>query len=601
MPAQGDTQTRIIVQIPEMGSENQTLQQRLGGRWAISLPAFGIVLVGMSLSVLAGESGATASAGNLIRWLSAAWIAVLAAGCVLFIAHRSRLFRDRSEKPVKIVWVVVLSVITITVLSLVLSFSIRFFELSTSIEPLQRLLYNLVIGVPLSLGIVLLLEHRAQLRKIRHRLIEKEVARELGQMQQGMLILEMRREFNNDVNVEIAKSYPALEERIDAVVKSPNPHTVDEMAQAMLALVDDSVRPLSARLWKASSFAIPSQPWWQTAQAMLRTAIFYPVVLAVIHVVGTFQITANAFGARNGVLMTAFGVGWIVIMGYGSNLLMRKFANLHVAMFLVGLVLLESGTVIVAVWRESLVAGSGSLGWIVINVLAGALMIVLTSGLGSWQRVNAQVQAQCEKDLDEEFVRLIAQSRLTADLARETSRALHGSLQTRLVACAMTSEQAIASNDLALLDAALREARSLLMSPFHDETPTGSVRSEIRRKLSLWEELCVFEVFIDEQVDDDSGTAETASHSAIVGRIVEEGVSNAIRHGDATHIIIRVERTIDGALLIEIEDDGTGPSGGAPGVGSALLDQAAGGEWSLTRTDAATRLRALVSAAPGLP
>jgi signal transduction histidine kinase len=162
----------------------------------------------------------------------------------------------------------------------------------------------------------------------------------------------------------------------------------------------------------------------------------------------------------------------------------------------------------------------------------------------------------------------------------------------------MTSEQAIASNDLALLDAALREARSLLMSPFHDETPAGSVRTEIRRKLSLWEELCVFEVFIDEQVDDDSGTAESASRSAVVGRIVEEGVSNAIRHGDATHIIIRVERTIDGALLIEIEDDGTGPTDGAPGVGSALLDQAAGGEWSLNRTDGTTRLRALVGLTP---
>ena len=594
MPAQDDLHTRLIVQTAAMGSENQTLQQRLGGRWAISLPAFGIVLLGVSFSVLTGEAGATASADNLIRWLGVAWIAALAAGGVLFIAHRSRPFRDRNEKPVKIVWVVVLSVITITALSLVMSLGIELLGLTTSSEPLLKLVSNLVIGVPISLGIVLLLEHRDQLRRMRHRLIEKEVARELAQMQQGILILEMRREFNIDVEAEIAKFYPALEARIDAVASRPTAQTVDEMSQAMFSLVDDSVRPLSARLWKASAFVIPHQPWWQTGKAMLRTAIFYPVILAVIHIVGTFQFTTNVFGLRNSVLITAFGVSWIVVIGYGCNFFMRKKPHRHVAIFLIGVALLESGTVMVGMWRESWFAGSGSLSVIAINILAGILLIVLTSGLGSWQRVNAQVQAQCEKDLDEEFVRLIAQSRLTADLARETSRALHGSLQTRLVACAMTSEQAIASNDVALLDAALREARSLLMSPFHDETPTGSVRMEIRRKLSLWEELCVFEVFIDEQVDDDSGTAESESHSAIVGRIVEEGVSNAIRHGDATHIIIRVERTIDGALLIEIEDDGTGPSGGAPGVGSALLDQAAGGEWSLTRTDAATRLRALV-------
>jgi hypothetical protein len=592
---QGDLRTRSTVQTAEVGSGIQPLQQRLGGRWAISLPAFGIVLLGLSLSVLAGEEGSTASAGNLIRWLGAAWIAAIAAGCVLFIAHQSPPFRDRTEKPVKIVWVVVLSVITITVLSFVLSLCIEIFDLSTASEPSQRLLLNLAIGVPISLSIILLLDHRAQLRTMRLRLIEKAVARELAQMQQGMLILELRREFQIDVDAEIAKSYPALEARIDAVASGPTVQTVDEMSQAMLSLVDESVRPLSARLWKASSFVIPHQSWWQTGKAMMQTAIYYPLILVLVHVVGTLEITTETFGIEDGVLFTVFGVGWIVIIGYGCNFLMRKNPHHHVAIFLMGVLLLEGGTVFAGIWRERFVAGSGSLGWIVINILAGIFIIVLTSGFGSWQRVNAQLQSQCEKDIDEDLVRLIAQSRLTADLARETSRALHGSLQTRLVACAMTSEQAIASNDVDLLDSALKEARSLLMSPIYEESPTGSTRSEIWRKLSLWEELCVFEVFIEEQVDDDSGTVDSESLGTIVGRVVEEGVSNAIRHGDATHIIIRVERTIDGALMIEIEDDGIGPSGGSPGVGSALLDQATGGEWSLTRTDAATLLRALVS------
>jgi signal transduction histidine kinase len=594
VPAQGDVRSRGAAQALEIGPGYQTLQQRLGGRWAISLPAFGIVLLGITLSVLAGEIDATSSPARLAQWLGVAWIAALAAGCVLFIAHRTPPFRDRKVKPVKIVWVILLSVITITAISLSLSLGIHLLDLSTSDGPLLRLVSNLIFGVPLSLGIVLLLEHRDELGKVRERLIEKEVARELAQMQQGMLILEMRREFNDDVDAVISQSYPVLKERIDAVAQSPTTQTVDEMSQAMMVLVDDSVRPLSARLWKASTFAIPKQSWWKSVQAMLRTAIYYPLILAAIHAIGTFRINTDAFGIGNGALITAFGVGWIIAIGYGSNFLMRRTPSRHVEIFLAGVVLLETSTVLSGFWRESLVAGSGSLGWVVINILSGILIIALTSGLGSWQRVNAQVQAQCETDLDEEFVRLIAQSRITAELARETSRALHGSLQTRLVACAMTSEQAIASNDLALLDAALREARSLLMSPIRDESPAGSIRSEIWRKLSLWEELCVFEVFIDEQVDDDSGMADSDVLSTVVGRIVEEGVSNAIRHGDATHIIIRVERTIDGALVIEIEDDGIGPSGGSPGVGSALLDQAAGGEWSLARHDDVTRLRALV-------
>lgn len=65
-----------------------------------------------------------------------------------------------------------------------------------------------------------------------------------------------------------------------------------------------------------------------------------------------------------------------------------------------------------------------------------------------------------------------------------------------------------------------------------------------------------------------------------VCRVVEEALDNAITHGEAEEITVDV-RGIDDAIAIEVVDDGSGPSGNAPGLGSALFDSLCG-EWSLS-------------------
>jgi anti-sigma regulatory factor (Ser/Thr protein kinase) len=82
------------------------------------------------------------------------------------------------------------------------------------------------------------------------------------------------------------------------------------------------------------------------------------------------------------------------------------------------------------------------------------------------------------------------------------------------------------------------------------------------------------------------------------GRIVEEAISNAVRHGSSTILVVAVTWT-PSAVEITVQDNGTGPGGGEPGVGSLMLDLACEG-WSLTESHPGTLLRAHVrTAEPG--
>jgi signal transduction histidine kinase len=68
---------------------------------------------------------------------------------------------------------------------------------------------------------------------------------------------------------------------------------------------------------------------------------------------------------------------------------------------------------------------------------------------------------------------------------------------------------------------------------------------------------------------------------ADVARVVEEGIGNAKKHGAARRIQIAVDCPEPRLLRVRISDDGSGPRGGAPGLGSSLLDEIAADAWSL--------------------
>jgi signal transduction histidine kinase len=78
-------------------------------------------------------------------------------------------------------------------------------------------------------------------------------------------------------------------------------------------------------------------------------------------------------------------------------------------------------------------------------------------------------------------------------------------------------------------------------------------------------------------------------------RIVQEALTNVVRHADASSVRVRIGPD-DGDLLIEVEDDGTGRPG--PSGDSASGGRASGGRGIRGMTERATALGGHLAAGP---
>ena len=174
------------------------------------------------------------------------------------------------------------------------------------------------------------------------------------------------------------------------------------------------------------------------------------------------------------------------------------------------------------------------------------------------------------------------------------SSVLHGAVQTRLVACAMMIDNSSKSGDETSLNLAMLEALSILQAPLPISESEITLGAEVSRKLALWRGLCAFELQIDPRLVD-----VTNPEPREVGRIIEEGISNSIRHGGASKILVSVMSGADGSVVVQIDDNGSGiskPSQGKPGIGTAMFASATGGSWSLSSLEQGARLIAPIPA-----
>ena len=211
---------------------------------------------------------------------------------------------------------------------------------------------------------------------------------------------------------------------------------------------------------------------------------------------------------------------------------------------------------------------------------------------------SLQFLAQSLKDSERaSFV----QKMKVAKVLQDVVHILHGKVQSQLHACAMAIEQAVVRGDTQAIVSNLAIARKILFEEVLDEMrgelPTQGAKweNEVARKIQLWEGLVSISlVTLGDEVLFDAMVAVKA------GRVIEEAIANAVRHGKAHHIDIRISATREN-LEIEVCDDGTpaatsdsGALATTRGVGVALISACTDGNWSLRREGNSTKLLARI-------
>lgn len=562
-----------------------TLRERVGGRWfgswamwALSMPA-GLLVI-LSDLITAG------SPSELARWL-AVWVIATAVDAVVMWALQRTVLRGCIAHPWPVWAVVVTGGLFGAFYGTLLWLSADLMGVTSPHSWGLRIAVMGLIGLWAIPLINVVLDTVARERAQRKRDIDALVNVEMARLEE----VDVARDLREEIRAGVVDALDPLRLRVDAALvdlESGDPLATPRLASDLRDGAETSVRPLSRDLWNEAAARYPRIPWERVIVQTIRTQPLRPLLLVVASLLGDgiFVLSErNTSEALTFVVVTTLAVA---VIGVGVNALMRQWPRWHAGFFVAGTVSLVGLGLGALVYRGREWGEGISPGVVVAWAVLAVVTVLVTSGFGSWRSELSAMRSAFRSEVDEEFIAARVRSEQLADIARDAARVLHGSVQSRLVACALAIDRSSASGDRESLLVALAAAREALEEPLPGRTlVAGSIADEVARKVALWGDACVFTIAVD------PAASTLAVDPLTVGRVVEEGLTNAIRHGQATAIWVSVG-VEDGGLVVVVADDGAGPSAAEAGLGSALLDQATGGDWSLDRVGDHTELRARI-------
>ena len=167
---------------------------------------------------------------------------------------------------------------------------------------------------------------------------------------------------------------------------------------------------------------------------------------------------------------------------------------------------------------------------------------------------------------------------------------IHGKILTRLAATALKLETASQAGDTQTFNAAIDSLITLLKNPdakFDQEVT--DLETEVNSRLDPWLGLLEIELHIDQEL-----MSVRNERVREVGEVIEELISNSMRHGKAQRVNLQVIRSGDRDIsIISIDDATIAPPQEQHryGLGTRIFNLASDGRWSITRVESGTEFK----------
>lgn len=533
-----------------------TLRQHIGGRWAISVigvavaTPLGLVTSGANVSSVQGTQ-------TFGQWLAIGVVGSLVIIGVLWIANIT-LFRNRRVHPVPIAWVIALGATAGAARSLVvvpLSAELGVIDFRWS-EFVLRLISGAAIGA-LFLPLAALLSSVVASYVVQRR----DLVAELRDLE----VDRMRRTGEIDALRETVLD--ELREQVGEVVESRDP----EMA-----------RRVSHRIWEQSEGATsPRVSWRDVLWATLAHNPYPTLVVAGLWSVSAFGSIVVTAGLVTALVQIGLSVLVFAVVFRAARSVTERVPQFSVAILLLVMVVLDGvvGLALPVILQEDPLRENGAA--LIANAIWIPVLILMAGGAVSAVRSGDDVVRRLRARVATNQTAAQAQEAEIARIRKEVATALHGTVQSQLLAAAAGLNQPRIAHLMERDPAAgLEQALASVTAGENAATP---VDVQIARIMTSWGSLMDIQV-----VGIDELAASPQAEAAV--RVIEEGLSNAFRHGHASAVDVTITRH-DAGLLVSVIDDGDGPPVTlTSGLGTSVLESIAPGAWSLTRTDGRTVL-----------
>ena len=187
-------------------------------------------------------------------------------------------------------------------------------------------------------------------------------------------------------------------------------------------------------------------------------------------------------------------------------------------------------------------------------------------------------------------VRGVVREEFTKNLSHEWAVFIHGKVLTRLAATSLKLDAAARNADVRVYSETVQSLLSLLGNPDVDfESASVDLQSEIASRLDPWRGLLDINLQIDPEI-----ASLRNSRVREIGQVIEELISNSIRHGRAEVINLNVARLNAKDIEIIAIDNSIIPlpqTQNRSGLGTRIFNLASDGRWSITRKANATEFR----------
>jgi two-component sensor histidine kinase len=198
-------------------------------------------------------------------------------------------------------------------------------------------------------------------------------------------------------------------------------------------------------------------------------------------------------------------------------------------------------------------------------------------------------QLRASKALQKEISSIVALE-YEGNLSHHWAVYIHGKILTRLASLSLKLESASKAGDTKTFVQTIETLTSLLSTPDAEfEEEARDLQEELKSRLEPWRGLLKTTLRISPELKTLQGPRVRD-----LGQVIEELISNSIRHGKATRIDLRVT-PLEGKDLqiIALDDALVSPAEteSPAGLGTRIFNLASDGRWSISRVGSSTEFR----------
>jgi signal transduction histidine kinase len=434
-------------------------------------------------------------------------------------------------------------------------------------------IFNSAISLPLwFIGIAVFVESRRQFQREFEAIFLRSVRKEQTSLDEQNIDSAKDRDGKLIMHLQSVSSALANEIEQDLNL-AESQFDYKKQTSRIQHLVNNELRPVSAKLWNASSLSAPKLSMTtlirislldQRLKVIWASLFFSPYIF-----IGLNGSQGWEFAVVETLLATSLNIliFLIIELFFKNGFLSRKSTNILImgssfAVPLITILYILPGNLF---WTESAATK------FFYQIFLSSCHILILLGFNLYKLLGQQRSAVLKN-----FEQIIRDKELSsvssADLGTvrdiDLARYLHGELQAGLIATSLILERASNTGDTDLARQTLRSAVDLLRQDHArvSQSRIASPQSRLEKISEGWRGIADVKISIDW-----IGSLETSLLNDVIA-LIDEGVSNAIRHAKATKISVSGYRVgID--LNIEILSDGFGMSAKAPGLGTKLFNE----------------------------